>query len=298
MPLIGEVSALVTALAWGTSNLLVKSLIRHFPPMPLTALRLSAASLFIWLALVASQQVTAVTELAPAGTLGLTVATLTGAGAGDALFATSLKFLPISVAFPVSTASYLIVAFLVSAVFLGESMGPYLVLGLPLTLVGIYLLTSRERNHVSPPRERRDRWKGLGLVLLASLCWVTTVSLFKVSIGENNLLVANAVRFPIAALVLLGFSSQTHPASLNLSRYPRHLLLLVGLAGVLNYGVGGLGMLFAVKYAGAARSALLTSVAPLFTLPFSVLFLKERVTVAVAVGTALTVAGVALVLVG
>ena len=51
-----------------------------------------------------------------------------------------------------------------------------------------------------------------------------------------------------------------------------------------------------VEYAGAARAALLNTAAPLIGVPLSVIFLHERVTPKVIVGTLLAVFGVWLIL--
>jgi drug/metabolite transporter (DMT)-like permease len=57
----------------------------------------------------------------------------------------------------------------------------------------------------------------------------------------------------------------------------------------------GLFSLYAVQHAGVARQATLAATAPLYGVPLSALALKEQVTRRMAVGTLLTVLGVALV---
>ena len=57
-------------------------------------------------------------------------------------------------------------------------------------------------------------------------------------------------------------------------------------AGVLGIGIGSLFYVFAVQEAGAGRTAVLTSTQPLFALPLAVLFLREKITPKVVLGTA------------
>jgi drug/metabolite transporter (DMT)-like permease len=50
--------------------------------------------------------------------------------------------------------------------------------------------------------------------------------------------------------------------------------------------------LVAIQYAGAGKAAVLTSCAPLFGLPLSARYLKERVTARILWGTGLVVTGI------
>jgi drug/metabolite transporter (DMT)-like permease len=51
-----------------------------------------------------------------------------------------------------------------------------------------------------------------------------------------------------------------------------------------------------VYYAGAAKASVINATSPLFGLPLSLVFLHERITRRIALGTALTVLGIWLVL--
>lgn len=292
---VGEVAGLLTALTWATSSMLVKALTRHFTPIPLTALRLSVGAIFIFVVLSATNQLGSLGSLPASAALGLGLSTVIGTAGGDVLFTAGLKSLPMAIAFPVSVSAFVVITTLVSVAFLGEPIGPYLMLGLPLTLVGLYLISSAGRPKAAPG-QLGDRWKGVAVVLVSALFWAASISVLKLSIGQNSVLAANAVRLPIGALVMLGLAFQVDPGSLRLRRYGRSVWTAMVAAGVLGYGVGALFFVASVQNAGAARAALLSSVAPLFALPLSIVFLKEKVTLAILVGTLLTVAGIVLVL--
>ncbi len=276
--------------------MLIKALTPYFAPVTSTALRVSVGAVFIFVVLSLSNQLGALSAMPAPAALGLGLSAIIGIGGGDILFTSSLNYLPMAVAFPVSVSAYLLTTFLVAIAFLGEPIGAYLVLGLPLTLAGIYFITSSSKQKGALPGAPRSRWRGLAFVLGAALCWVVSVSIIKLSIGQSNVLAANAVRLPVAAVLMLGLTSQVDPGSLRLRRYGRSVWVLMLAAGVLGYGVGALLFLAAVQNTGAARAALLSSVAPLFALPLSILFLKEKVTRTIMAGTLLTVAGIVLVL--
>jgi len=65
--------------------------------------------------------------------------------------------------------------------------------------------------------------------------------------------------------------------------------------GLVGWALGSLLFVMAIAELGAARAAILTSTSPLFALPMTALLMDERPSRAVLVGTAVTVAGVALV---
>ena len=102
---------------------------------------------------------------------------------------------------------------------------------------------------------------------------------------------AQAVRLPIAGLAL--FATPWVWSSLPTVRAagPPLALLLGGLAVL----TAGSSLLFVagVKYAGVGVAAVLSSTAPMFALPLGTLFLGERITRTAALGTAMTIAGVA-----
>jgi drug/metabolite transporter (DMT)-like permease len=78
--------------------------------------------------------------------------------------------------------------------------------------------------------------------------------------------------------------------------FSRTSLIVVTAAGVLGTGLGSILFIYAVEDLGAARTAFLTTSAPLFALPMGVLFLSDSVTRRVLAGTLATIGGIWLVL--
>jgi drug/metabolite transporter (DMT)-like permease len=68
------------------------------------------------------------------------------------------------------------------------------------------------------------------------------------------------------------------------------------MAGILGTGIGSVLFIYAVEDLGAARTAFLTTSAPVFALPMGMIFLRERLTPRIILGTLLTIAGIWLVL--
>ena len=71
------------------------------------------------------------------------------------------------------------------------------------------------------------------------------------------------------------------------------VILIVG--ALIGWVLGSVLFLTTIALCGPTRAAILTSTSPLFALPLSVLFLKERVSRAILAGTALTVVGIIVV---
>ena len=99
------------------------------------------------------------------------------------------------------------------------------------------------------------------------------------------------MRLPIAGLALL--ATPWVWGSLGTVRAAGAPLLgALVLLGVLT-AVSSVLFVAGVKYAGVGVASVLSSTAPMFAIPLGTLFLGERITVSAALGTAVTVAGVA-----
>ncbi|MFX1561177.1 MAG: EamA family transporter [Promethearchaeota archaeon] len=62
------------------------------------------------------------------------------------------------------------------------------------------------------------------------------------------------------------------------SRYPKRSAKMVAISGFFGMGLASLIYIASIKLIGATIRAKLESTSPLFTLPFSVFYLKEEIT--------------------
>jgi uncharacterized membrane protein len=134
------------------------------------------------------------------------------------------------------------------------------------------------------------------LALSAACCYSLSTVVLKQGLASVDLLVANLIRMSTAATILLGLETYHYrgkaPAGIS-----RRSLVTLGLAGTLS-AASSMMFLTAVFYAGAAKASVLTATSPLFGLPLSILFLREKITRRIMVGTLLAVSGIWLVLSG
>jgi drug/metabolite transporter (DMT)-like permease len=113
-----------------------------------------------------------------------------------------------------------------------------------------------------------------------------------VAIVDLNAYAAHILRLGAAVLILAAVNGRTLG---RLGRYGARSLGMIALAGMVGIGGSGLLYLSAVKYAGAARTASLAGTMPLFAALLSWLVLRERITPRLIVGSAVTVAGIWLI---
>jgi drug/metabolite transporter (DMT)-like permease len=291
--MVGVGVALLTALAWAASTTIIKFLTAKIDTLSLNALRLWFGSVpilcfvFIWgrssdfihtpflpLFLVASS-----------GILALAI--------GDTVFIKSLTFIDASRAFPMTQCTFLLLTMAVSLLFLEESFTWFNIIGAVLVMVGVYLVAVPGKEAKTSPY-RGTNVKGVTLALIASLAWTAGAVTLKLGVTEMDAFVAAAIRTPASAIAITGLvvSRSRKREILQFKKYGRHNMALAFGAGALSYGVASVSYAAAMQLIGAGKTVLITAVAPIFILPFSIVFLKEQPTVYAKVGIMISVFGV------
>ncbi len=288
--MIGEISALVCALCWAVSSTFTKALAGKFHPLGLNLLRCLAGSAFFWALIPLVPGVGSLGEVPLRPLLYLISSALIGIAVGDTIYLKGLRKIQVTLAFPLSQSAMPLITLALAVLFLGERItGPFLA-GTALVLLGNYLVIHpRQRAGLQLGGDGAGKAAGISLVLAASALWAVSISLLKIGLEEVDLFLANGIRLPLASLLLIFFFLGSERSSPGVRL--RDISLGV-LTGVLAFGVGGIFFLLSVQHAGAGKAAVLTSCAPLFGLPFSVLYLKERVERNTVLGTALLVLGI------
>jgi drug/metabolite transporter (DMT)-like permease len=295
--LIGEISALACAVLWAFSSILLKSMAGKFDSMVLNFLRCLAASIALWGIIPFSPGIQALWQAPWNSILYLILSAVIGIAVGDTIYFRGLKLINISIAFPIAQSTLPLFTIVAAVLFLGETITWPMLLGTALVLVGIYLIAAPVKRKGLAAAIPAAEKKGMGifLILIASLLWTVSVSLLKVGLQGVNLILANGIRMPIVCLSLIFFIlfQKTNPQSTKLQI--RNVAIAAS-TGIISYAAGGILFLQGVFYAGAAKTTVLTTAAPLFGLPLSIVFLKERVTREIVVGTILVVLGIALIM--
>jgi DME family drug/metabolite transporter len=287
--LTGEISALGCAFTWALSSVFTKSLAPRFRPLTLNLLRCLGASVFLWVLIPFYPGIQSLYQAPAASVLFLVISAVLGICLGDTFYLRGLKMIDITLAFPLAQSSMPVLTLIAAVLFLGERMTLFLAVGTALVIGGIYLIAVPPPSPFSSTHQRRGM--GISLILMASVFWTISISLLKLGLQGVHLVVANGIRLPLACLMLVPLALGQKQADLSPNPEGQEIFL-AGITGVLSFGLGGFLFLLAVQYAGAGKAAVLTSCAPLFGLPLSALYLKERVTARLLWGTGLVVMGI------
>ena len=289
----GEISALGCAFTWALSSVFTKSLAPRFHPLTLNLLRCLGASFVLWALIPFYPGIQSLYQAPAASVLFLVISALLGICLGDTIYIKGLKMINVTLAFPLAQSSMPVLTLIAAVLFLGERMTWSLAVGTALVIGGIYLIAVPHGavpvSPFSPTHQRKGM--GIGLILMASVLWTISISLLKLGLQGVNLVMANGIRLPLACLVLIPLALGQRQADLS-SKPTAWEIFLGAFSGALSFGLGGFLFLVAIQYAGAGKAAVLTSCAPLFGLPLSALYLKEKVTARILWGTGLVVAGI------
>lgn len=296
--LTGIVLALIQALVWSTTTLFLRTLSTRLDPFLVNGLRAAVGLLIIVPLVFITGSLADYQQLTALNLLFLTASVILGGVVGDALYISSLKSLGVSRAFPI-TNSYPVFTVVFSVLLLGEHITAFTLAGMALVLLGVYLV-ARPRGRVQtapldilPPQQLI---RGVSLALITSILWGLSSTLVALGLQGANSFVANSVRVPVVVLLSLAIAAQRGqlPTVRCIDRMMLRCLLVCGLLG---WGVSSSLYVAAIQLAGASRTAIVGCTAPLFAVPLSMIFLKERPGRYVALGTMLTVLGVGLVMI-
>jgi DME family drug/metabolite transporter len=289
---MGELAALGTALLWATTSTLVGSQTARVPTTVISAVQLLAGTLLLWMIVGTLLIVGNVEGPTVAQGVALVATAVIGPGLGDMLYFAGIRMIGVARAFPISMAGSPLFTIALAAVFVGEAITLPIVAGAILTIAGISLIATRQQS--SGMVKDEPVLRGIVIILLAALLWaVATVSLRVAADGVSVPLVS-AIRIPAAAVFALLLARGTGRV-LRPAHYGARSIITLSVAGVMGVGTGSMLYVLAIQQAGAARTAILSSTAPLFALPLAALLLHERITRRVAAGTLLSIAGIWLV---
>lgn len=315
---MGEAAALVSALSWACSGVVVTSLSARLPSAALSALLMSSASVVLVVALVVSGQIADLgdagiaTMLAVAGTgvIGFTIA--------DPVYVRALSIVGMQRTYPVTIGLFILLTTLGGVAVLGERFTLGLLLGGALIVGGAYLIVVRPAAK-TPEREQdrpqpfavggavqtieaparvaapSHRLEGYVLLAIVPVLWTAATLWLAGSRGDLGAIPAAALRVPAGAVLLTGVLLAARPRDLRYAVARRRDIVTIAAAGIAGIAIGSLLYVYALIEAGAARSAVLSASSPLFAIPLAVIFLREPLTPRVLAGTALSVFGIVVV---
>ncbi len=286
---LGILGGLGSALAWGVISILVRSLSGILRPVSVTAIRSSVAGTILLLLVLVTGRAAEVVDAPLWMVLVLWASILIAMGYGDTMFFASMNYLGVSRALTLSMANPLLTS-IVGIGLLGEPVSVLRALGIFMVLVGLVLVISG-KGEGEVERQRGFR-RGLRLVFMAAGAWAVSAIIMKPPLQVLSVMAATALRVPITGLVLwcTPWTNGTVTDIIRCTRAER-----LRLAGVcLLSAISSLLFITGIKYGGVAVGNLMSSTAPLFTLPFEVWVLGQPLSRRTVLGAVTTIIGIGL----
>lgn len=286
----GIVMGLLCAASWAIGSVMMRDLSRKLDPFTLNAPRTTVGGLAM-LAITLLSGRSAGYGAVTLPELGFMLGSmLVGGGIGDTLYVISLKRIGVSRAFPISSI-YPAITVLLGVAFLSESLSLRLVAGMVLVVVGVVLISYQPRYQTLPEDGATG---GVAAALGAAVMWAVAAILVAPGIAGHDTIMVASIRVTALAIALWLVVALRKTGGL-LKQLDWREWVIVAVGGFIGWGLGSMLFVETIAALGPAKAAIITSSSPLFALPLSLVFLKERPTWLVPVGTALAVAGLVLV---
>lgn len=285
--------ALSASVFWAVSSTINKSLSRTVGSLAMNTVRLWSGFAIIVAIVLTFEQYDNIYKQSTYTLILLVGSGIVALSIGDTIFIKSLSFIYVSRAFPVGQCTFLILTVVMASLFLNETFNLLNIAGGCLILTGLYLVAVHG-DQFKIPSLRTANIRGLLLAFMAALAWTAGAVILKLGLLEINAVFAAAIRNFAAATALTVFQCGSN-AERNFSilrTAKTTTLCLTILSGVLGYGLSGLAYVVSVQRIGAGRTVLITSLTPVFVLILSILFLKEKATLKLLIGTIVCVIGI------
>ncbi len=285
----GIAGGLGTGLTWAAISILVQSLSGVLRPVSITAIRSTVGGVIIVVAALLAGHAPEILSMPLWAVLALWTSILLSMGFGDTVFFASMDHLGVTRALILSLANPLL-TMIVGIGLMGERVTIPRITGILLVVGGLALIIFGKGE--GEGSGRGDIRRGLRLVFLAAGAWAVSAIIMKPPLRVISATAAAAVRIPLAGLSiwLTPWTRGTVRELAKTSRAERWRLIAICVLS----GAGSLLFTTGIKYGGVAVGNVLASTAPLFTLPFEVLVLRQRPSASTVFGAVITVGGVCL----
>ncbi len=293
---MGAAAALASSALWALTSVLLASQSGRLQPLVMSGIRSLTASLMLIGLLVATHGLVQLQEMTFITGVSMIGSGIIGQAVGDTLYINALGSLGVTRTFPITNSAYPFLTFLLAVLLLGEELTWTVPIGGVLIVAGITSIVLEQRRADAASDVRVELLRGVVFALAAAFAWALATVWLRGQQGNLDALGAASLRIPaasVAVLLTLGLTSRSQRPLRLLS--PRSVAI-VAIAGVLGTGLGSVLFIYAVEDIGAARTAFVTTSAPVFAIPMGVLFLAEKLTPRMLLGTAITIAGIWLVL--
>jgi drug/metabolite transporter (DMT)-like permease len=293
--IIGSMIGLLGSALYGFSVVVYRSQATEIRPIAVSSIKMWVALPFMLVMVILLPGMDSV--FLPLSTIAILGVSVTfGAVIGDTIYLWSQERIGVSYAFPISM-SFPIITYFLAVVFLNEPPVLTRLAGAVIAVIGVILL-SNEQNRNGNGFEKTppwDIWGILGAIVTAVLYAVGTI-LLQVGIEGVDPVSGSFVRVAFGSIAFVPIYAIASHQGMN--RPSRKSIIRVIIAGFFGMAIGSLLYVAAVALVGATIMSVISSTAPLFAIPVSLIFLKEKLTGIAVIGIIATLVGVVLVVLG
>ena len=295
---MGAAAALASSALWALSSVLLASQSGRLKPLLMSAIRSLTASMFLIVMLVSTGGLSQFPDATAITIISMMGSGIAGQALGDTLYINGLGILGVNRSFPITNSAYPFLTFLLAIVLLGEHVTWTLPIGGVLIVAGIIWIVLEQHQADTAGPVRADLMRGVVFALCAAFAWATATVWLRGQQGNLDAIGAASLRIPAASLAVWATIAMTRNrfGEQPVRSVTWQGIALIAIAGLIGTGVGSVLFIYAVEEIGAARTAFVTTSAPLFALPMGFLFLSEQLTPRILFGTLVTIAGLWLVL--
>lgn len=281
--------SLLSACSWAVGAILWRKLGEQLSSYSMNLSKVVIGSLFLGFILlfIGFEPVTArsMTFLGLSGVLGIAV--------GDTFFFLSLMQLGPRRASLMGALNPVVIA-VSAALFLGErpTLGGWG--GIVVTTLGVWWVIWER---AAGDKGSENITLGIRYALISVLCTAGAVLFAKVGVVSVPTAQAAWIRLLAGSVALMLWGASRSELGKWVSPFSKGILLAKVVAVVSVVVVGGFWLsIVSLKHIDAAIAGTLNSTAPLFILPLSVIFMKEKLSLRTVLGTGIAVGGIALIL--
>lgn len=278
--MIGILFSLMAAIAWAISSIISKFLTSSIDIYFLNVFRLWGGSIILIIITLLTGRLSVLFVTPNEQVFLIAMAGLIAISIGDTIYIKSLSLVDVSRAFPIAQCTFPVITMIIAILFLKEPFSSINIVGGFLVVTGIYLVVVKGRNLITTSTMSIEAdIKGVLLAFLAAATWTAGSVILKIAVVGVDPLIAATIRIPIAALVLTGFVLSNRRSQLFLIKgYGFRNIGLAAIGGVAAFGIASVAFVTAMQIIGVGKTVLITAIAPILILPFSIIILNERPT--------------------
>jgi len=280
--MLGEISALVSALLSAGSTVISAKALNNVEPLRANLIRVLFAAVSIFSFALATGELQSIFTVDPFGMGIVIISAIVGYGIADTLLFKSMTQIGVSRAYTISY-TYPLFTMALAVVFLSEPFLLKYLIGTAAIVLAIASISSGVRERV-----KRLRFQGIVMALGTAIFYALGTIVVSIGLRYVGIILANTIRFPIVFMFMLSISSMWK----SKAKVTRRDFFLLALSGVIGMTLSSITFLYGIQQIGAERTSSLNASSPIWAALIAILFLKEKVTWKIAASCIMVFAGI------